>query len=294
MTVRTALQQGQDLLHDAGVSAPQLTAEVLLIHAISLEHPCDRAWLYAHANDKLRELWWIHYGRYLHQRIQGKPTQYITGVQEFYGRDFRVTPDVLIPRPETEYVVEAALARVTSTAALPGANTAGPSRILDVGTGSGAIAVTLALETKAHIFATDLSPAALTVAARNARALHANVSFAVCDLGSAFAEDSFDIVVSNPPYIPSGERETLQREVRDFEPSLALFAGADGLDVYRCLVPEAWRLLKPGGWLIMELGHDSLDGVREMLAEWDSIEIVKDLAEIMRVIAARKPLATST
>src|SRR5262245_32862056 len=112
MTVRDALQQGQQLLEQAHVSVPRLTAEILLMRAIALEHPCDRAWLYAHSTDELRELWWIHYGRYLHERMAGKPTQYITGVQEFYGREFRVTSDVLIPRPETEHLVEQALSRI--------------------------------------------------------------------------------------------------------------------------------------------------------------------------------------
>src|SRR5579863_1812922 len=144
MDVRTALLQGQKLLEDGGVSVPRLTAEVLLMRATG--H--DRACLYAHGDDELIEVWWIHYGRYLHQRIQGQPTQYITGRQEFYGREFRVTPDVLIPRPETEHLIEAALAR-------------SPNTILDIGTGSGAIGVTLALETKARVVATDVSPAAL-------------------------------------------------------------------------------------------------------------------------------------
>src|SRR5438094_8877653 len=146
MTVRTALLQGQQLLQDAGVSVPRLTAEVLLMRATG--H--DRAWLYAHGNDELIELWWIHYGRYLHQRMKGEPTQYITGRQEFYGREFRVTPDVLIPRPETEHLIETVLARASGT-----------MTILDVGTGSGAIAVTLALETGARVVATDVSCAGL-------------------------------------------------------------------------------------------------------------------------------------
>src|SRR5579862_9043359 len=147
MTVRTALSQGQQLLEDAKISESRLTAEVLLMRATG--H--DRAWLYAHSDEELREVWWIHYGRYLHQRIKGEPTQYITGHQEFYGREFRVTPDVLIPRPETEHLIEAALAHANAAA------------ILDIGTGSGAIAVTLALETKALVSATDISLAALGV-----------------------------------------------------------------------------------------------------------------------------------
>ena len=162
MTVRTALLQGQQLLETANVGEPRLTAEVLLMRATGKE----RAWLYAHGNDELIELWWIHYGRYLHQRIEGQPTQYITGRQEFYGREFRVTPDVLIPRPETEHLIEAALA--TANAA---------RNILDIGTGSGAIAVTLALETKARVVACDISSAALRIAQQNARTLGAQVTF---------------------------------------------------------------------------------------------------------------------
>src|SRR5229473_6301960 len=136
MDLRTALTQGQKLLEDGAISAPRLTAEVLLAHAIG----CDRTWLYAHSDEELREVWWIHYGRYLHERLNGKPTQYITGRQEFFGREFRVTPDVLIPRPETELVVETVLEAAGNA-----------RRILDAGTGSGAIAVTLQLETQALV-----------------------------------------------------------------------------------------------------------------------------------------------
>lgn len=283
MTVRTALDQGHQLLEDAGIGAPRLAAEILLIQAISLDQSCDRAWLYAHASDELRELWWIHYGRFLHERLQGKPTQYITGRQEFYGHEFRVTPDVLIPRPETEHVIEAALPRIT-----------GAARILDIGTGSGAIAITLALETKAHVTATDVSFAALGVARENARRLGANVSLGACDLGSAFADETFHIVVSNPPYVPARDRHNIQREVREFEPGVALYGGEDGLDVYRRLIPEAARLLKSGGWLIMELGYTGLDPVREMLANWNDVDAVCDLAGLPRVIVARKPALTKS
>src|SRR5258708_4082394 len=133
MHLRDAILQGQKLLEDAVVAAPRLTAEVLLAHAIG----CDRVWLYAHSDEKLKEVWWIHYGRYLHERMQGKPTQYITGHQEFYGRDFRVTPDVLIPRPETEHLIETVLAHAAHAAHANDART-----ILDIGTGSGAFAIT--------------------------------------------------------------------------------------------------------------------------------------------------------
>jgi release factor glutamine methyltransferase len=274
VTLGTALSQGRKLLEDAGILAPRLTAEVLLAHAIG----CRRAWLFAHSDEELKELWWIHYGRYLHQRLEGMPTQYITGTQEFFGRDFRVTPDVLIPRPETEHLIEAALKHSVST-------------ILDIGTGSGAIAVTLALETKARVFATDISHQSLSVARNNSRLLAANVDFLQCDLGSALRDHTFDLIVSNPPYIAEADRPTLQREVRDYEPALALFAGADGLAVYTRLIPEAARLLKPGGRLILELGFTSLNPVRRMLETgWRDIDVIPDLAHVPRVLSAKLEL----
>jgi release factor glutamine methyltransferase len=269
VNLQTALLQGQTLLEKGGVPAPRLTAEVLLAHALGR----DRAWIYAHSDEELKELWWIHYGRYLHERLNGKPTQYITGVQEFYGRDFRVAPDVLIPRPETEHLIEAALAR-------PSHN------ILDVGAGSGAIAITLALETKWRVTATDISLPALEIAGANARALSAAVDFVACDLASAL-RPGFDLVVSNPPYVPSATRANIQREVRDFEPDLALYGGVDGMEVYRRLIPQAHTLLTHGGWLLLELGQAG--SVRELLQDWCDVEIMCDLAGLPRVIAARKP-----
>jgi release factor glutamine methyltransferase len=270
ISVRTALLQGQKLLEDAGIESARLTAEVLLMRATG--H--DRAWLYAHSSDELIELWWIHYGRYLHERMQGKPTQHITGRQEFYGREFRVTPDVLIPRPETELLIETAL---------PHGNAA--TTIVDIGTGSGAIAVTLALETQARVVATDISFPALAVARKNAQTLGAQVAFAACDLGSAFADALFDLIVSNPPYVAERDRATLAPEVRDREPALALFGGKDGLAVYRRLIPEARRLLRPGGWLMMELGEAA--AVQDLLEDWHDVEIRNDLAGIPRVVIAR-------
>src|SRR6266566_1816568 len=160
MTVRTALLQGTGLLDRAGIAVPRLTSEVLLGHAMRVE----RVYLFAHPEQELAEVQWLHYGRYLHERLAGKPTQYITRKQEFYGRDFRVTPDVLIPRPETEHVVEAALDLAR-----------GAHSILDIGTGSGALAVTLALEFDTHSRATEISPAAAKVAAHNAASLGAKV-----------------------------------------------------------------------------------------------------------------------
>jgi len=273
MTVATALLQGTDLLRNAAVPAPRLTAEVLLGHAIHRR----REFLYAHPEQELSELEWLHYGRYLHERMNGRPTQYITKRQEFYGREFRVTPDVLIPRPETEHVVEASLA-VAGNA----------SRILDVGCGSGILAITLCLETEATTFASDLSLSALAVARENARLLRAGVHFLAGDLTSGVASASMDLIVSNPPYVPAGDATGLQREVREYEPHLALFAGPTGLEIYERLVNDALRVLRRGGWLVMELGFGSVSRVREMFdSRWEEPRITPDLAGIPRVIASR-------
>lgn len=272
MTLGTALLQGTQLLEQAAIPVPRLTAEVLLSHALGRE----RAYLYAHPEQDLREVEWLHYGRYLHERLQGKPTQYITKRQEFFGREFRVTSDVLIPRPETEHVVE--VARAVSPAA---------RRIVDVGTGSGALAVTLTLETGAPAFATDISAAAVKVAAANAARLGARVGLVVCDLLAAIADRSADLIVSNPPYVPLGDRHGLQREVRDWEPHIALFAGESGFEIYERIVADAPRVLCPGGWLVMELGFGSLKHVSALLEGWGGVRVEPDLAGIPRVIAGR-------
>ncbi len=272
MTVHTALLQGTRLLEEAGIAVPRLTAEVLLAHALGRE----RVYLFAHPEHELAELEWLHYGRYLHERMQGKPTQYITKRQEFYGRDFRVTPDVLIPRPETEHVVETAL-RVARDA----------RRVLDIGTGSGALAVTLALETGASAFATEISAAAAAVAAENACGLGARLAIVVCDVMDALAPHSVDLIVSNPPYVPLAGRAGLQREVRDFEPHVALFAGDTGFEIYGRIAADAPRVLRPGGWLVMELGFGAAEYVERLLHGWSEVGIAPDLAGIPRVIAGR-------
>ena len=275
MTLQLALHQGTKLLEDAGLPVPRLTAEVLLSAAIG----CRREWLYSHATDELEELWWIHYGRYLHERLNGKPTQYITHVQEFYGRPFRVSPAVLIPRPETEHLVEEALKHLHQG-----------SVVIDVGTGSGAIAVTLALASKAKVYACDLSTEALQVAQANAAKLSAKVEFLRSDLLGGIRANSMDMVVSNPPYIPLVEKDTLATEVRDHEPHMALFGGEDGLEVYRRLIAEAADILKPGGHLLMELAYNGAPGVERILefCIWQGIEIIPDLAGHPRVISARR------
>jgi release factor glutamine methyltransferase len=274
LTLQTALRQGAGILEKNGVPAPRLTAEVLLSHALR----CDRAYLYAHGGDELTTVAWIHYGRYLDERLRGKPTQYITKKQEFYGREFRVTPDVLIPRPETEHLVEAAIAAI---------QTRGSRRILDIGTGSGAIAITLALETGLPVFASDVSMKALAIARANRDRHNAPVSFFSGDLASAVAGRSIDLLVSNPPYVPGVDAANMQREVRDWEPHVALFAGDSGLEIYERLISEAAAVVRPGGRLMMELGYRSLDAVRAMLkCDWTDVETVFDLASLPRVIIA--------
>lgn len=273
LSVRQALDQGTRLFEDGAIGSPRLTAEVLLCHALQR----DKSFLYAHGDDEMSELAWIHYGRYLHERLQGKPTQYITKVQEWYGRPFAVSPAVLIPRPETEHVIEVALARAPRH-----------GRAIDIGCGSGAIGVTWQLESGCAMTATDLSVAAVEVARANSLALGARVDFAVCDLSAALARGCFDLVLSNPPYIPEPEREHLQREVRDFEPAVALFGGPTGVEIYSRLLAGAERILKPGGWIVMEIGYQAESRVRALLGPaWRGVETAHDLAGWPRVVSAQ-------
>jgi len=274
LTIREALRQGTRLLEQAGIPAARLNAEVLLAHAAG--H--DRAWLYAHGDEELIELWWIHYGRYLHERLSGKPTQYITKRQEFYGREFLVTPDVLIPRPETEHLVEAAIEKL--------AHGAGP--VIDVGCGSGAIAISVALETGAAVIGSDISVAALRVADRNRRRWNAQVQLVASDVLSAFRDGCSAMILSNPPYVPESNKEVTQREVRDYEPHIALFGGPDGFDLYRRLIADAARVLRPGGWLLMEIAYNASGRIRDILgSSWRDVEIRTDLAGLPRVALAR-------
>jgi len=293
LTVQTALLQGTKIFEEARMGVPRLTAEVLLSHALH----CDRTYLYSHPEQELTETEWLHYGRYLHQRLDGTPTQYITGKQEFYGRPFLVTPDVLIPRPETEHVVEVALAvsrgqatslpHVASTTAW-GGRAASTLRFLDVGCGSGAIAVTVQLETGAEVIATDISLAAIGIAAENARRLGARISLVNCDLVSAVADRSIDVLVSNPPYVPAGEMAGLAREVRDHEPNVALSSGPTGFETYEQLIEDACRVLRPAGHLVLELGYNSSDRVTELLnSRFGGIRLTADLAGIPRVVSCR-------
>jgi release factor glutamine methyltransferase len=272
VTLKTALDQGAAILEKANIGVPRLTAEVLLSHAMR----CDRVYLFAHATDELTENAWIHYGRYLNERLKGMPTQYITHRQEFYGRDFHVNSDVLIPRPETEHLAEAGIAWLRQHPA---------ARALDVGTGSGAIAVTLAAELDCAVLACDISVAALAVAERNRARHRARVAFFAGDLVDAAAAGSIDLLISNPPYVPGADAANMQAEVRNWEPHVALFAGDTGLEIYQRLIAGAAVVLKPGGRLLMELGYQSIEGVRALLSGgWSDFEVISDLAGWPRVI----------
>jgi len=255
-------------------------AETLLVHLLGK----NRAWMLAHFDDELGYECAEQYIAMLERRFAGEPIQYILGETEFYRLPFRVTPDVLIPRPETEHVVEevAALAQLFS----------GP-RIVDVGTGSGAIAVALAHELpEAVVTATDVSAAALSVARENAarNGVVERIRFVEGDLLEPVAGEQFDIVVSNPPYVPETERESLAVEVRDYEPGQALFAGAAGLDVYRRLIPQAFAALAPCGYLVLEIGHGQEPPVGALLGEagFEEIEFAADLQGIPRVACAQR------
>jgi release factor glutamine methyltransferase len=253
-----------------------MNAEVLLMFTLG----CDRAYLYAHPERELTEDEVTRYDNVLARRATGMPSQYITGHQEFWGMDLIVSPAVLIPRPETEHVIEAVL---------PLARELPAPRIVDVGTGSGAIALALAKELPcAEIHATEISGAALEIARANAarHQLQDRVRFHQADLLASLDRGRFDFVVSNPPYVGETEEEQVWLEVRRFEPRSAVFAGHDGLEVIRRLVPETTRVLKPGGWLIIEISGTIAAGVRELLADWNEVAISDDLQGIPRVVKA--------
>ena len=281
-SLRQLLAQAAPALERAGVDAPRLTAEVLLAHSLGRE----RAYLYAHPEDAPEAGAQARFEHWIERRAAGVPLQYLTGEQEFYGRLFQVTPAVLIPRPETELVVEAALEHL-SLDRLP---TSPPLRLADVGTGSGCLAITLALERpQAAVTATDISAAALEIARANAGRLGAQIDFVACDLLEAVSGSAFDLIVSNPPYIAAAQWDSLQREVRDHEPRAALIAGEAGTEVYARLVAQAEARLRPGGWLVLELGYDSAGAVRSMVnADWSAIETRRDLQGWERVLLARR------
>jgi release factor glutamine methyltransferase len=277
VSLHQALTSGTDQLSDI-TAQPRRDAELLLLHVIQR----DRAYLLAHPDAVITPEEEAQYYEWLRRRAAHEPIQYIVGEQEFFGLTFSVTPNVLIPRPETEHLVEALLARVPHDR---------PLRIADVGTGSGAIAVALAHALPlARLTAVDVSEAALTLARRNAETHRVadRVRFLKSDLLSAVAGQRFDAVVSNPPYVAEADRASLEPQVRDYEPASALFAGPTGLDMYERLIPQAFEALRLSGWLLMEIGLGQSDALARLLSGWDNVSFVDDLQGIPRVACAQR------
>ena len=284
MQLKQAVESAYQLFVENDVPSPRLNAELLLLFVLSRE----RAYLYAHPERELTPDEQSNFDEVVRERARGCPTQYITGHQEFWGLDLLVSPAVLIPRPETEHVVETVLELVKEYPF------DGPGRLklLDVGTGSGCIALALASELPhAEIHACDISEEALEIARVNAArlALGGKVLFRKSDLLSVYAGEHFDFVISNPPYVGECDADKVQKQVREFEPKVAVFSGREGMEIYRCLVPEAHEHLRPGGWLVAEIGYSEEDNVRNLLAGWAEIQVTPDLQGIPRVVAARKP-----
>ena len=264
------------------IPSPRMNAELLLMFTLG----CDRAYLYAHPERELTAEEKTRYDAALAERARGVPAQYITGHQEFRGMDLIVTPAVLIPRPETEHVIETVLGLV-GRAPSP----ASPLHIADIGTGSGCIALALAKELpKAEIQATDISAATLEVARANAarHQLETRIQFREADLLAGFENNSFDFIVSNPPYVGESEIDQVQLEVRKFEPRNAVFAGTTGVELIARLIPQAHAALKPGAWLVMEISGTIAEEVRRLLRDWSDVQITTDLQSIPRVVQARK------
>jgi len=294
MDLRTALKRGLAQLRDAQVPSYTLAAELLLLHVLGR----DRTWIYSHPEVQLCAADVDRFFQLLSRRAAGEPTQHLTGKQEFWGLEFEVTPEVLIPRPETEHLVEVALDLLAVREIRAGRKPTlrGEGLLLaDIGTGSGCIAVALAKELpQAMLYATDISAPALAVARRNAarHGLADHIQFIEGNLLEGLSDASllFDLIVSNPPYIGRREAASLMREVRDHEPEIALCGGETGHEFYAGLVAQVERRLKRGGMLVLELGHDSLPAVEPLLdaSSWTSLGVTNDLAGIPRVLAAER------
>ena len=322
LDVRTTLKNGLALLREAYVPSYTLAAELLLLHALGR----DRTWLYAHPEEQVSSAHTEHFFALLARRAAGEPTQHLTGKQEFWGFECEVTPDVLIPRPETEHVIEVALDRLAVRERRAGGKQTliGEGlQIADVGTGSGCIAIALAKELPgATIYATDISSTALAVAQRNAvrHAVADRMRFLACNLLDGLTTSTvgaqhpaplpgtgaspalrqspvashqsplLDLIASNPPYIGRREAATLMREVRDHEPDIALYGGEEGYEFYADLITQAAAHLNPGGIVVLELGHNSLSAVQPLLdaPTWTNVAVTNDLAGIPRILAAER------
>ena len=285
MTIAEAIQKAAETLSARNIPDARLDAELLLRHALGK----DRAWLLVHMQDRLDAGVRRSFEQSIERRKLREPLQYIIGTQEFWGLPFRVTPDVLIPRPETEFVVEAALTAVSGNST---------PVIVDLCTGSGCIAISLAKELpRARIFATDQSDRAVPVAQENARlnGVANRIRFLEGDLFGPLEEldllGRIDCIATNPPYVRSGDLSTLQPEVRDFEPAMALFAGPEGTEIAERIIHKTPGYLKSGGSFIMEMGIGqtaALGKIIEDTHKFGPISIMKDLAGIERVIISHK------
>ena len=315
MQLKPSLTSAISRLTSDHVPSPRLNAELLLMFTLN----CDRAYLHAHPDRELTVDEQTRYQAALAERARGVPAQYITGHQEFWGMDLIVTPAVLIPRPETEHAIETVLELASQSANVKSANvksknvgrallpansihvhtansapreTANSIRIADVGTGSGCIALALAKELpQAQIHATDISPAALEIARVNAarHQLETRIHFHETDLLAGLTPESFDFVVSNPPYVGESEEDQVQLEVRKFEPRNAVFAGPTGLEVIARLIPQAHAVLRPGKWLVFEISGSIAAQVQHLLQSWNDVLLIPDLQSIPRIARARKP-----
>lgn len=283
MQLKQAVDSAYELFVANDVPSPRLNAELLLTFVLGRE----RVFLYAHPERELTAEEESRFDEVIRERARGCPTQYITGHQEFWGLDLIVSPAVLIPRPETEHVVETVLDLMKEY------HRAHPQKlkIVDVGTGSGCIALALASElSHAEVHGCDISDEALEMARTNAArlALGGKVLFRKSDLLSVYGEEKFDFVISNPPYVGESEADKVQKQVRDFEPRIAVFSGREGMDIYKRLIPQAQEALRPGGWFVAEIGYSEEEKVKELLKGWTEIQTTADLQGIPRVIAARK------
>src|SRR3977135_597032 len=311
-TLRSALRDAIAQFESAHIPSAPLAAELLLMHTLGR----DRTWLYAHSEQDLDAATRERYFSLMGRRASGVPTQHLTGHQEFWGLDLEVTPDVLIPPPETQHVIEVVLERLAIAAGNAASQRDAAYRIADVGTGSGCIAVALAHEFPgARITATDISAAALEVARRNAarHGVESRIDFIESNLLESLLHEArltnppsfpvragesrlFDAIASNPPYIGRNEAATLPREVREHEPDSALFGGEMGTEMYAPLIAQAAALLKPDGIVALELGHNSAEHVSRLLTApvWSDLSLTSDLSGIRRVACARRSCTCST
>ena len=297
MQLKAALTAAVERLEADEIGSPRLNAETLMMFVLGV----NRAYLYAHPELELNSEEQSRYDEAVAQRATGKPSQYITGHQEFWGLDFVVSPAVLIPRPETEHLVETVVEIIREQQG----QLASTLKLVDVGTGSGCVALALANELpSAQVYATDVSTDALEIAKANAARLQMadRISFHHCDVlrpvepGSPDIPSDIDFVASNPPYVAFSEADKVQRSVKEFEPQAAVFAGEWGLDIITRLIAEAGAALRDGGWLAMEIGYSMRDQVLALLDPtlWEDVRVVPDLQGIPRVIAARKALAAGS